>query len=91
VRPSEDNGAKNQCWSIEKYGKYFVIKASYNGLVLDVEQSSKGNGGRVIQWALQPSDNQLWEIVLVKLGDSELWGHRSGSNPRRAAVLHPEV
>ena len=52
----------NQLFRFEEVDHHtYVLKTVY-GYVLDVENDSKENGARVIQWDHDNSKNQLWRM-----------------------------
>ena len=54
---------RTQAYRDVKVGERFCIKARESGLVLDVAEASKEDGGAVIQWGFHGKENQQWKLM----------------------------
>lgn len=65
VVQGKNKGSAEQQWDIKKNGNYYTIVNRGSGQSLDLSNASKEQGARIIAWAVNGNDNQLWSIKAV--------------------------
>lgn len=61
---NQDNNGPNQKWILRKSGGgFYFIASSASNKFLDVPQSSKNSGEKIILYAQTNNDNQMWDII----------------------------